>query len=239
MTKSALASKKNKSNLSSTTSLKKKMKAEQKLNPFEIRFTKAKHNVINRPVQTEAGKPGITRAIGIKKRKETLLQEYKLKNKTNVFLDKRIGEKVSLALCVDGVGLVVQECGCLFMECGILRLSCKTSHDNTRRDQMGQTINGKVPSRFCDFLHMKWRTADTPCVIFFFQDSKLSAEDKMIARVTAERLKNHGKKSIFNLGGEETLTHFGQSLAEIERLDDDPRSDEEEDEESKRLNGKS
>ena len=57
MTKSALASKKNKSNLSSTTSLKKKMKAEQKLNPFEIRFTKAKHNVINRPVQTEAGKP--------------------------------------------------------------------------------------------------------------------------------------------------------------------------------------
>jgi nucleolar protein 14 len=34
------------------------------------------------------------RALGIKKRKETLLQEYKLRNKTNVFVDKRIGEKV-------------------------------------------------------------------------------------------------------------------------------------------------
>jgi nucleolar protein 14 len=90
-------SKKKKPNLSSSIGLKKtKMKAEKKLNPFEIRFTKAKHKIINRPVQAEAGKPGITRAIGIKKRKETLLQEYKLKNKTNVFIDKRIGEKVRL-----------------------------------------------------------------------------------------------------------------------------------------------
>merc|ERR1712130_635802 len=38
---------------------------------------------------------GITRAKAIKKRKETLLQEFKLKNKTNLFLDKRIGEKDS------------------------------------------------------------------------------------------------------------------------------------------------
>jgi nucleolar protein 14 len=60
---------------------------------FYDRFTKAKHKVLNRPLQTESGKPGISRAIGIKKRKETLLQEYKLKNKTNVFVDKRIGEK--------------------------------------------------------------------------------------------------------------------------------------------------
>jgi nucleolar protein 14 len=60
----------------------------------------------------------------------------------------------------------------------------------------------------------------------------------MIARFTAERLKSHGKKSIFNLGGEEALTHMGKSLAEIERLDDDPRSDEDDDdEESKRLDG--
>ena len=39
-------------------------------------------------------------------------------------------------------------------------------------------------------------------------------------------------------GGEEVLTHFGKYLSEIERLDDDPRSDDkEEDEESKKLNG--
>ena len=60
----------------------------------------------------------------------------------------------------------------------------------------------------------------------------------MIARFAAERLKSHGsKKSIFNLGGEEQLTHLGKSLAEIERLDDDPRSDDEDDDETKRLDG--
>ena len=89
------ASKKKKSNMSNAIGLKKtKLKAEAKLNPFEIRFTKAKHTVVNRPVQRESGKPGITRALGIKKRKETLLQEYRMKDKTNVFLDRRIGEKV-------------------------------------------------------------------------------------------------------------------------------------------------
>ena len=100
-----ISSKKKKPNLSSSTALKKtKIKAEKKLNPFEIRFTKAKYNVINRPVQSEAGKPGITRAIGIKKRKETLLQEYKLKNKSNVFIDKRIGEKVDSYYLSDEFG---------------------------------------------------------------------------------------------------------------------------------------
>lgn len=82
--------------MSNAIGLKKtKLKAEAKLNPFEIRFTKAKHTVVNRPVQRESGKPGITRALGIKKRKETLLQEYRMKDKTNVFLDRRIGEKVN------------------------------------------------------------------------------------------------------------------------------------------------
>ena len=62
----------------------------------------------------------------------------------------------------------------------------------------------------------------------------------MIARFAAERLKSHGsKKSIFNLGGEEQLTHLGKSLAEIERLQDDPRSDDEDDDETKRLDGES
>ncbi len=90
-----LTSKKKKTHLSNAIGLKKsKAKAETKLNPFEIRFTKAKHKVVNRPVQVESGKPGITRALGIKKRKETLLQEYRLKDKKNIFVDRRIGEKV-------------------------------------------------------------------------------------------------------------------------------------------------
>ena len=88
-------------------------------------------------------------------RKETLLQEYKLKNKSNMFLDKRIGEK----------------------------------------------------------------------------DNNLSAEDKMIARFTAERIKGAGKTSIFNLGEDFSLTHGGEKLAEIDKFDN-PKSDDEDDEET-------
>ena len=141
--------------LSFKTAMKKSFKPKvRKSNPFEIRYVKEKHSVVNRKTKTEVGKPGISRAKGIQKRKDTLLQEYKRKDKTNIFVDKRIGEK----------------------------------------------------------------------------DTDLSAEDKMIARFAAERI-NQGKKqgSIFNLGEEETLTHFGKSLADIERYED-PRSDDDDDE---------
>jgi len=70
-----------------------KSKAPPKLNPFDVRFVKDKQKVIGKKSRNDVGKPGITRAKAIQKRKETLLQEFKLKNKTNLFLDKRIGEK--------------------------------------------------------------------------------------------------------------------------------------------------
>ena len=73
----------------------------------------SKSNSNNEPV----GRPGIARSRAIQKRKETLLQEYKIRNKSNIFVDRRIGEK----------------------------------------------------------------------------DAELSAEDKMIARFTMERMKNTGK----------------------------------------------
>ena len=120
---------------------------------FKSYFSKEAKNEI-------VGRPGIARSRAIQKRKETLLQEYKIKNKSNVFIDKRIGEK----------------------------------------------------------------------------DTELSAEDKMIARFTAERMKHGKKKNIFNLGEEENLTHYGQSISELEQFDDDPRSDDEADQEaSKKL----
>ena len=72
-----------------------KTKAPPKLNPFDVRFVKDKQKVLGKKNRNDVGKPGITRAKAIQKRKETLLQEYKLKNKTNMFLDKRIGEKDS------------------------------------------------------------------------------------------------------------------------------------------------
>ncbi len=162
---------KKKAGLASSTVAKKKKVA--KVNPFEIRFTREKHSVVNRKKKASpfgissksneeaVGRPGISRSRAIQKRKDTLLQEFKRKNKSNVFVDQRIGEK----------------------------------------------------------------------------DVELSAEDKMIARFTAERMKVGGKKNIFNLGEEEGLTHFGKSITDLERFEDDPRSDDEDaDGNNKKLN---
>ncbi|XP_015181377.1 PREDICTED: nucleolar protein 14 homolog [Polistes dominula] len=66
---------------------------KKNLNPFEIHLNKDKQNVLGRKSKADRGLPGISRAKAISKRKGTLFQEYKLKNKDNVFLDKRIGEK--------------------------------------------------------------------------------------------------------------------------------------------------
>jgi len=131
-----------------------KSKQSSKLNPFDVRFIKSKQVVLGRKNKNDVGKPGVARAKAIKKRKETLLQEYQLKNKSNLFLDKRIGEK----------------------------------------------------------------------------DSNLSAEEKMIARFTAERVKGAGKSSVFNLGDDFSLTHDGAHIDDIDKFDD-PKSDNEEDEE--------
>jgi len=131
-----------------------KSKKAAKLNPFDVRFVKSKQVVLGRKNKNDIGKPGVARAKAIQKRKETLLQEYQLKNKSNMFMDKRIGEK----------------------------------------------------------------------------DNNLSAEDKMIARFTAERVKGAGKSSIFNLGDDYNLTHGGARIEDIEKYDD-PKSDDDEEQE--------
>lgn len=164
------------SKLADTTAMKNK-KSTTVVNPFEIRFVKEKMSVVNRKRTKEVGKPGLARSRAIQIRKETLLREYKAKDKTNVFLDKRIGEQ--------------------------------------------QKGRGDASSQ----------------------------EDKMLARFAAERMSRFGagagdkrrdKKNLFNLGEEETLTHFGRSLEEIERFED-PRSDDEDDDDArigKKLDGK-
>ncbi|XP_063239543.1 nucleolar protein 14 homolog isoform X2 [Bacillus rossius redtenbacheri] len=136
----------------------KRVPKKKVLNPFEIHVNKQKFNVIGRKVKNEKGVPGVSRARAIKKRKATLLQEYRVKGKSNKFLDMRIGER----------------------------------------------------------------------------NSAMTAEDKIVARFTAERMRSHKKNSIFNLADEEVLTHHGQTLNEIENFDD-PRSDEEDMEDSGKL----
>uniref|UniRef100_A0A8C3CVQ0 NOP14 nucleolar protein n=1 Tax=Cairina moschata TaxID=8855 RepID=A0A8C3CVQ0_CAIMO len=118
-------------------------------NPFEVKVNRQKFDILGRKTKNDVGLPGVSRSKAIKKRTQTLLKEYKEKEKTNVFKDKRFGE----------------------------------------------------------------------------YNTKISPEEKMIRRFTLERQKNYGKKNIYNLNEDEELTHYGQSLAEIEKLNDIVDSD--------------
>ncbi|NXI57063.1 NOP14 protein, partial [Chloroceryle aenea] len=118
-------------------------------NPFEVKVNRQKFNILGRKTKNDVGLPGVSRSKAIKKRTQTLLKEYKEREKTNVFKDKRFGE----------------------------------------------------------------------------YDTKISPEEKMIRRFTLERQQNYGKKNIYNLNEDEELTHYGQSLAEIEKLNDIVDSD--------------
>lgn len=120
-----------------------------KSNPFEVKVNRQKFVILGRKTKNDVGLPGVSRSKAIKKRNQTLLKEYKEREKTNVFKDKRIGE----------------------------------------------------------------------------YSTKISPEEKMIRRFTLERQQNYGKKNIYNLNEDEELTHYGQSLAEIEKLNDIVDSD--------------
>nr|XP_023649092.1 nucleolar protein 14 [Paramormyrops kingsleyae]XP_023649093.1 nucleolar protein 14 [Paramormyrops kingsleyae]XP_023649094.1 nucleolar protein 14 [Paramormyrops kingsleyae] len=58
-------------------------------------------------------------------------------------------------------------------------------------------------------------------------DTKMAPEDKILKRFALERQRMQDKKNIYNLNEEEELTHFGQSLSEIEKLNDVVDSDSE------------
>jgi nucleolar protein 14 len=62
-------------------------------NPFEVHINRQKMTVLGQKSKNDRGLPGVSRAKAIRKRKGTLLQEYKLQNKANKFTDKRIGER--------------------------------------------------------------------------------------------------------------------------------------------------
>ncbi|XP_075050442.1 nucleolar protein 14 [Mixophyes fleayi] len=56
-------------------------------------------------------------------------------------------------------------------------------------------------------------------------DTKLTPEEKMLKRFALERKRNVDKKTVYNLNEEEELTHYGQSLAVLEKLNDAVDSD--------------
>ncbi|KAK0182608.1 hypothetical protein PV327_000728 [Microctonus hyperodae] len=83
-----------KKNLADAASLKKSRESKKKsTNPFEIHINRDKQKVLGRKSKDDRGLPGIARSKAINKRKRTLLHEFTQKNKDNVFMDKRIGER--------------------------------------------------------------------------------------------------------------------------------------------------
>lgn len=64
----------------------------KKHNPFEVHTNKEKFTIMGRQLKHDKGMPGVSRAKALKRRKDTLGQEYLHKDKVNVFNDRRIGE---------------------------------------------------------------------------------------------------------------------------------------------------
>ncbi|XP_072177495.1 nucleolar protein 14-like [Diadema setosum] len=65
---------------------------DNKPNPFEVKINKQKHSILGKKNKHGKGMPLVSRSKGLQKRNATLLQEYKHRNKTNKFLDRRLGE---------------------------------------------------------------------------------------------------------------------------------------------------
>ncbi|KAK0092627.1 hypothetical protein PV326_001004 [Microctonus aethiopoides] len=83
-----------KKNLADSASLKKNRESKKKsTNPFEVHINKDKQKILGRKSKDDRGLPGVARSKAINKRKRTLLHEFTQKNKDNVFMDKRIGER--------------------------------------------------------------------------------------------------------------------------------------------------
>uniref|UniRef100_UPI00398F5AC9 nucleolar protein 14 n=1 Tax=Pristiophorus japonicus TaxID=55135 RepID=UPI00398F5AC9 len=58
-------------------------------------------------------------------------------------------------------------------------------------------------------------------------DTGLTPDEKMAKRFSLERQRLHTKKNVYNLNEDEELTHYGQSLADIEKFKDMAESDSE------------
>ncbi|XP_063066733.1 nucleolar protein 14 [Engraulis encrasicolus] len=126
-----------------------KTSKEIKNNPFEVKINRKKFDILGRKTKHDVGLPGVSRSKAINKRKNTLLKEYKQKDKANKFIDRRFGE----------------------------------------------------------------------------YDTKMAPEEKILQRFSMERQRTLDKKDLYNLNEDEELTHYGQSLAEMEKFNDLVESD--------------
>lgn len=65
---------------------------KQRLNPFDTKVTKLKHDVGGRRLKGITGKPAKSKQAGIEQRKKTLLKEYEEKDRAGGIIDRRFGE---------------------------------------------------------------------------------------------------------------------------------------------------
>ncbi|EGF80455.1 hypothetical protein BATDEDRAFT_11405 [Batrachochytrium dendrobatidis JAM81] len=66
--------------------------ASKESNPFEMKFTKLKHEVIGKKTKGVTGRPGQTKKKSEDIRQKTLLVEMKNRNRESALVDRRIGE---------------------------------------------------------------------------------------------------------------------------------------------------
>ncbi|TFK94236.1 Nop14-like protein [Polyporus arcularius HHB13444] len=65
---------------------------QQKLNPFDVKVTKVKHDVGGRKITGTTGRPAQSKQAGIEQRKKTLLKEFEEKDRAGGIVDRRFGE---------------------------------------------------------------------------------------------------------------------------------------------------
>ncbi|CAA7258546.1 unnamed protein product [Cyclocybe aegerita] len=64
----------------------------RRLNPFDVKVTKLKHDVGGRRLKGITGKPAQSKQAGIEQRKKSLLKEWEEKDRAGGIVDKRFGE---------------------------------------------------------------------------------------------------------------------------------------------------
>ncbi|KAF9083917.1 nucleolar complex protein 14 [Mortierella sp. AD031] len=65
---------------------------KEAMNPFEMKVTRQKYDILGRKTKGVDGKPTLSKQVGEDNRRKTLLQELQKKNKAGGVIDKRFGE---------------------------------------------------------------------------------------------------------------------------------------------------
>ncbi|KAI0700625.1 Nop14-like protein [Cytidiella melzeri] len=115
---------------------------QQKMNPFDVKVTKLKHDVGGRRIAGTVGRPAQSKQAGIERRKKTLLKEFEDRDHAGGILDRRFGEN----------------------------------------------------------------------------DPTMTPEERMLERFTRERQRN-SRGDAYNLEDDDELTHYGQSLSNLDDFD--------------------